>query len=68
MKKQPTITHTEIFCLAIAKLEGEIALEDMRAEKSKEYKKLFYETAVKSFEEKIEAIKQLYYIETGHEY
>lgn len=53
MKRNVIITHTEILCLAIRTLEAEIQDAEWMKEQN---------------EPKIEALKQMYLIETGVEY
>lgn len=72
-KNEPILTHTEILCLAIRSLESEI--EDIKRKGENLGHRINKETAdgitktlMEPLTPKLEALKQMYRIETGTDY
>lgn len=66
-KNTPVITHTEILCYAIRNLENEI--EEMRKRcEGKPGAEEFLKDTTDRLMPKMDAIKEMYRFETGHEY
>ena len=66
-KNTPLITHTEILCLAIRNLEQELKTKTQYYEGIPECQ-TFLEAALKELTPKLEALKEMYRIETGTDY
>lgn len=69
MKTTPIITHTEILVRAIHSIEDEVTeWRDKCAGLPKEQRDTMLTAATKELNEKLEALKTLYRIETGAEW
>ena len=68
-KTAPIITHTEIIALAIRSIEGDIAERHSMCESfPKEQRDTMIAAATKELNEKLDALKTMYQIETGSEW
>lgn len=67
MRKTPIITHTEILSRAIRSIEQEIEEWKARCEKLPDGAQMF-EAATAGLSAKLDALKDLYRIETGNDY
>lgn len=63
---KPIITHTEILCLAIRSLENELDKTQFYGDFPEG--KAFKDKTVNELTPKLEALKEMYRIETGTEY
>lgn len=66
-KNKPIITHTKTLCYAILHLQNEIKAMEERCE-GKPGGEEFLEHFVAQFAPELEALKEMYRIETGVEY
>lgn len=62
------ITQTEIICLAIRALDAEIEVWKTRCKNGGEEGRQIFETATKTTRKKLDALKELYLIQTGEAY
>ena len=68
-KNNPIITHTEILARAIRSVEEEIAEWHSKcAGFPPEQREAMIDASTEQLRSKLEALKQMYFIETGNEY
>ena len=63
----PSITHTEILCYAIRAIEAEIAEWETRCRGREDFEEMI-EQVTGHLKIKLKALKEMYRLETGHEY
>lgn len=63
----PRITHTETICYAIRAIEAEIADWHTRCQGREDFEQMM-EQATAHLKLKLEALQEMYRLETGHEY
>ena len=68
-KTTPIITHTEVICYAIRALETQIEDWKLRSEQVSDAEIVkMAEEAIANLTLKLDALKEMYRFETGHEY